>query len=159
MLLWPFTKSRRLSYKAFLGTESLYFCSAYSMSFSCLTSGHQQFPPMQGYIAVLNILQPCSYPTTSWAQSHLQCGSQSPDGWPGLRAVPPKPSGHNAHPLTCSPRRDTEQPSASDLPLSVISTLNLDLNLGLTCCYICIQLILQSCGGGVTLLWQPNNSG
>lgn len=46
-----------------------------------------------------------------------------------------------------------------DLPLSVISALNLDFNLGLTCCYICIQLIFQGCGGGVMLLWQPNNSG
>lgn len=73
--------------------------------------------------------------------------------------MPPKQSGQNAQHFTCSPRGDTDQFLASDLLLSVISAPNLDFNLGLTCCYICIQLILQGCGGGVMLLWQPNNSG
>lgn len=75
-------------------------------------------------------------------------------GWPRLRAGPPK------RPLLhMQPLEGRRAALCADLPLSVTSALNLDFNLGLTCCYICIQLIFQGCGGGVMLLWQPNNSG
>lgn len=80
------------------------------------------------------------------------------------QADPVSEQGHQSHlrakcPLLhMQPLEGRRAVPCPDLPLSVISTLNLDFTLGLTCSYICIQLIFQGCGG-VMLLWQPNNSG
>lgn len=124
----------------------------------CLTFRIPAISSSKGYPAALNILHPCSDPPTSWGQSHLQCGvnlfrltgSQS-RATKTIRVKRPL--------LHMQPLEGCRVVLCPDLPLSVISALNLDFNLGPTCCYICIQLIFQGCGGGVMLLWQPNNSG
>lgn len=60
------------------------------------------FIPYRVTTAALNTLHPCSHPATFLGAIHLQSGSQALDGWRGLWALAPKPSGQNAHHFTCS---------------------------------------------------------